>query len=195
MANQKRQPLSPKAVAERKGKYAKAAIPDLSTPQPAVDKDWAKKLYSPARTRAYMQGQLSGAEYHAITWYEMLDIANKAFSFFNEGKYKESGVLFQGLISLDPYEAYYRLGLGAVYLAEDQLEWAKTMFDQAVELNANELAAYVNRGECYLRMGQILDAALDFQKVLELDPQGKDPLTHRARVLAAAALETIEGQK
>jgi hypothetical protein len=43
-----------------------------------------------------------------------------------------------------------------------------------------------------LRDGKILEAAEDFAKAVELDPQYKDPLTQRARVLAAAALEMIE---
>ena len=41
----------------------------------------------------------------------------------------------------------------------------------------------------------MLEAAQDFSKAVELDPQGKDPLTTRARVLAAAALETLQAAR
>jgi hypothetical protein len=42
----------------------------------------------------------------------------------------------------------------------------------------------------------VLEAAQDFMRAVELDPETKDPLTMRAKVLAAAALEAIEaGQK
>ncbi len=54
------------------------------------------------------------------------------------------------------------------------------------------MAAWVNRGEVNLREGKILEAAQDFAEAVKLDPESKDPLTQRARVLAAAALETIE---
>ena len=43
----------------------------------------------------------------------------------------------------------------------------------------------------HLRQGKMLNAAYDFKKAVDLDPTGKDPLVHRARVLAAAALEAI----
>src|SRR5438477_12900252 len=51
---------------------------------------------------------------------------------------------------------------------------------------------FVNRGEVYLRESQIHEAAQDFKKAVDLDPENKDPLSHRARILAAAALETLE---
>src|SRR5439155_8218830 len=60
------------------------------------------------------------------------------------------------------------------------------------ERNPKEIASYVNRGEVYLRQGKILEAAQDFKKAVDLDPENKDPLSHRARILAAAALETLE---
>ena len=46
-----------------------------------------------------------------------------------------------------------------------------------------------------LRRGKLVEAAEDFRRVLELDPQQKDPLTARARVLAMAAFEAIKEAK
>ena len=69
---------------------------------------------------------------------------------------------------------------------------ARGYFDVAIALNPKEVAPYVNRGEVNLRDGKILEAAEDFAKAVELDPKFEDPLTQRARVLAAAALEMIE---
>ena len=48
------------------------------------------------------------------------------------------------------------------------------------------------RGEVYLRKGKLLEAAYDFKKACELDPENKDPLSTRARLLSAAALQTIQ---
>jgi tetratricopeptide (TPR) repeat protein len=79
-----------------------------------------------------------------------------------------------------------------VFLAEEELEQARAYFDIAISLDPKELAPYVNRGEVNLREGKILEAAEDFAKAVQLDPDFKDPLTQRARVLAAAALEMIE---
>jgi tetratricopeptide (TPR) repeat protein len=114
------------------------------------------------------------------------------FRLYEQGKYSEAKTIFSGLISLEPTEAYYHTALGAVFLAEEDLEMARSYFNIAISLNPKEVAPYVNRGEVNLRDGKILEAAEDFAKAVELDPKFEDPLTQRARVLAAAALEMIE---
>jgi tetratricopeptide (TPR) repeat protein len=131
-------------------------------------------------------------ELNAVTGPEMLQLALIGFRFYEEGKYEEAKTIFHGLVTLDPKESYYHSALGAVYLALDDLEQAERFCNQAIGLNSKEIASYVNRGEVFLRKGMVLEAAQDFKKAVDLDPQGKDPLTSRARVLAAAALETIE---
>ena len=114
------------------------------------------------------------------------------FSLYEQGRYEDAKVIFQGLAMLDPKEGYYRTALGAVYLAQEDIVMAEQCFNAAIALNDKEIASFVNRGEVYLRQGKILEAAYDFKKAVELDPEGKDPLTNRARILAAAALETLE---
>lgn len=157
-----------------------------------VTKDWEKILYTPERVDKWIKGELTMQELHAISGPEMLEMAIVGFSMYEQGKYDEAAVIFQGLNALDPYESYYLTALGAVYLAQEDLEYAMKCFNQAIKLNDKEIASYVNRGEVYLRQGKVLEAAEDFKRAVDLDPEGKDPLTHRARLLAAAALETIE---
>ncbi|MCC6334706.1 MAG: tetratricopeptide repeat protein [Myxococcales bacterium] len=139
-----------------------------------------------------LKGEISQRDYHAISGPEMLQMALIGFRMYEQGKYSEAKTIFQGLIALDPMEAYYYTALGAVYLAEEDLENARAMFSSSIALNPKEVAPYVNRGEVNLREGKILEAAEDFQKAVELDPKHEDPLTQRARVFAAAALEMIE---
>jgi tetratricopeptide (TPR) repeat protein len=79
-----------------------------------------------------------------------------------------------------------------VYLARENLEKAEELFNEAIRLNPKEIAAYVNRGEVFLRQGKILEAARDFKRAVDLDPENRDPLTRRARLLAAAALQALE---
>ncbi|MBE2250988.1 MAG: tetratricopeptide repeat protein [Myxococcus sp.] len=138
------------------------------------------------------KGELTLKDYHAISGPEMLQMALIGFRMYENGKYSEAETIFNGLIALDPREAYYYTALGAVYLAQDEFERAKHNFDTALAFNPKELAAYVNRGEVHLRMGNVMEAATDFKSAVDLDPSGKDPLVIRARVLAAAALELIE---
>lgn len=165
---------------------------EMKTKKPEVTPDYEKVLYTPERVEKWIKGELSLQQLTAISGPEMLQMAMIGFRMYEQGRYGEAKMIFQGLITLDPKEAYYLTALGAVFLAEDNLEEARRYLDRSIEVNPKELAAYVNRGEVSLRQGKVLEAAQDFGKAVELDPAGKDPLTMRAKVLAAAALETIE---
>lgn len=185
MSNDKREP--PKPISPD--------VPVTATGQVIsgeVTKDYEKILYTPERQKMLQKGELTLKDYHAISGPEMLQMALIGFRMYENGKYSEAETIFNGLIALDPREAYYYTALGAVYLAQDQFERAKHNFDTALVFNPKELAAYVNRGEVHLRMGNVMEAATDFKSAVDLDPSGKDPLVIRARVLAAAALELIE---
>ncbi|MDC0714726.1 tetratricopeptide repeat protein [Stigmatella sp. ncwal1] len=123
---------------------------------------------------------------------ELLERAMEGFEFYEQGDYASARSIFEELCAKDPREAYYRTALGAISLAEDELDLALENFNQALALNAKDAAALVNRGEVRLRLGDIVEAAQDFARAVDLDPENKDPLTLRARLLVAAALETIE---
>lgn len=157
-----------------------------------VTPDWDKVLYAPERVEKWLKGEITLQELNAISGPEMLEMAVIGFSMYEQGRYEEAKVIFQGLCTLDPKEGYYRTALGAVYLAQEDLDNALDMFNQAISLNDKEIASFVNRGEVYLRQGKIIEAAHDFKAAVDLDPENKDPLSHRARILAAAALETLE---
>jgi Tfp pilus assembly protein PilF len=123
---------------------------------------------------------------------ELLERAMEGFELYEQGDYEGARLIFEELTEKDPAEAYYRTALGAIFLAEDELEAALENFNLALTLDAKDSAALVNRGEVHLRLGNIVEAAQDFARAVDLDPENKDPLTMRARLLAAAALETVE---
>jgi tetratricopeptide (TPR) repeat protein len=159
---------------------------------PAVPtENWDQILYAPERVEKWLRGEITLQELSAISGPEMLEMAVIGFSMYEQGKYDQAKVVFTGLCALDPKEGYYRTALGAVYLAQDDLEMAEQALTDAIKLNDKEIASYVNRGEVYLRKGKILEAAQDFKKAVDLDPMNKDPLSARARLLAAAAVETL----
>lgn len=139
-----------------------------------------------------LNGELSLGQIAGLTGPEMIEMAMQGFRLYEAGKYKDARIVFEGLCDLDPAEAYYRTALGAIFLASEDLEQALKNFNKALTLNGKDSAALVNRGEVHLRLGNLVEAAQDFAKAVELDPENKDPLTMRARLLAVAALETIE---
>ena len=160
-----------------------------------VTPEWDKILYAPERVEKWVNGEITLQELNAISGPEMLEMAVIGFNMYEQGRYAEAKVVFQGLANLDETEGYYRTALGAVFLAEEDLDNALVCFNDAIRLNDKEIASFVNRGEVYLRQGKIIEAAHDFKRAVDLDPENKDPLSHRARVLAAAALETVEQAK
>jgi tetratricopeptide (TPR) repeat protein len=123
---------------------------------------------------------------------DLLVSAMQAFLLYEQGRYDEARVLFEDLAERDASEGYYRTALGAICLAMDGFDKALEYFNQALQLNPEDTAALINRGEVHLRLGNILEAARDFGRVVELDPENQDPLTERARVLADAALQSAE---
>jgi tetratricopeptide (TPR) repeat protein len=121
----------------------------------------------------------------------MLKVAVLGHDLYREGQYAKSRVIFEGLAALDPEEAYYKTALGALHLAENRADDALKVLNESIALDGNDISALVHRGEAYLRKDDPLNAARDFRKAIELDPQGKDPLTRRARALAVAALRSV----
>lgn len=122
---------------------------------------------------------------------ELLPVATLGHTLYTEGQYAKSRVIFEGLAALDPQEAYYKTALGALHLAENRADEALEVLDEALALDGDDLAALVHRGEAYLRKDDPIRAARDFRRAIELDPQGTDPLSRRARALAAATLKSV----
>jgi tetratricopeptide (TPR) repeat protein len=85
---------------------------------------------------------------------ELLERAMEGFELYEQGDYANARDIFEELSEKDPAEAYYRTALGAIFLAEDELEAALENFNLALTLNAKDSAALVNRGR-HLRRDDI----------------------------------------
>jgi tetratricopeptide (TPR) repeat protein len=160
-----------------------------------TDEEIKKELFTEERKAKVLNGEMTFREFFAVSGPEMLQSAMLGFHMYEAGKYADAEAIFEGLAALDPNESYYQTALGAVFLAQEEFEKALTAFDQAIKINSKDNAAFVNRGEVHLRMGKVLEAAQDFQSAVKLDGEGKDPLTMRAKVLAAAALQLIQSEE
>src|SRR5687767_377368 len=107
----------------------KPIIPNKDKPKEEVTPDWEKILYAPERIEKWLKGEITLQELNAISGPEMLEMAVIGFSMYEQGRYEEAKVVFQGLCTLDPKEGYYRTALGAVYLAQEDLENAELAFN------------------------------------------------------------------
>jgi Tfp pilus assembly protein PilF len=77
--------------------------------------------------------------------------------------------------------------LGAIFLAQDDDAKALALFDAALHMDKNDLAALVGRGEIRLRKGQPQAALSDLERAIAADPSARDPFSERARALLVLA--------
>jgi Flp pilus assembly protein TadD len=139
-----------------------------------------------ARMRSFLQGELVLAELYEITHEELFDIATQGKHLYESGQLDSARKVFEGLTALDPCESHFHTGLGAVYQKQGDLALARVEYDRALALDARDIAALCNRAELLLQQGQVEEAAADLRRITELDPQGAQDHTQRARGLSLA---------
>ncbi len=113
---------------------------------------------------------------------------------FERGSYDEARVVFEGLVGMNVQEAFPHTMLGTVYLAMGRPEEAFALFEAALQLDRNDLAALVYRGEIQLWRGKLKVALMDLNRAMELG-LSDDPFVLRARQLARLALEKAKQQQ
>lgn len=140
----------------------------------------------------FVRGAITLREVSGIDGPRMQKMAQTAYRWFQEGRFQDARMAFEGLIALEPRGAYFWSALAGIDLAEGDLAFAKDRATYAISLNDKELGAYVNRGEALMRTGRLPEAVRDFKRVAELDPKGKDPMSQRARLLAQSLFDALK---
>jgi tetratricopeptide (TPR) repeat protein len=114
------------------------------------------------------------------------------FQLYQQGKVRDAEAIFEGLIALDSrlYRGY--AGLGAMALAEQKLEEAAKLLNQAIDRNPDDPTVHANLGETYLRLGKFDTAAYEFEQCMKLDPDQRDPGANRARAIISGMKIVIE---
>ena len=124
---------------------------DKKPEKPQVTPNFADVLYTPDRVERWLKGEITLQQLTVISGPEMLQMAIIGFRMYEQGRNPDAKMIFEGLVMLDPKESYFLTALGAVHLAEEDLDAAKGYLDRSIALNPSELAAFVNRGEVFLR--------------------------------------------
>lgn len=149
--------------------------------------------YDPERVRQFIAGNITLGDLEGITKEEQYQVAELGFSSLSSGKLDQAKEIFEGLLALDPFDAYFNLALGSVaHQAEDYPE-AEHRYSRALQLNPFSPTAYANRGEIRIMTGRLADGTDDLVKALELDPQAVEPATHRARATIRVLQEKLGG--
>ena len=87
-------------------------------------------------------------------------------------------------------EARSHLERGRTLLAQGQLERAIEEFDQAIELDSDEVEVYAARGFAYVALGEFEPGIADYDTAIELEPE--DPTLYNDRGFAYAELGKYE---
>jgi tetratricopeptide (TPR) repeat protein len=148
--------------------------------------------YTAANIEKFILGEITWAQLQGITMEQAYAMAEFGYGLYKEGKYHDAQKLFEGLIICNPYDSYFQNMLGAVYQQLDMKDEALESYTHAIELDEENLHAWVNRGELLLQNGDFDKALDDLKRAIGLDPDGKDAAGLRARALAMATANAME---
>lgn len=148
------------------------------------------RAYDPQRVREFMEGHLTLGELMGISKDDQYTIAKTGYGFLNEGKHAQAKTVFEGLLALDPYDAYFNTVLGSIAQQSGALDEADRRYSRSLEINPYWSVPLAHRGEVRLSQGKVMEAISDFVDAVKNDPKAEDPATQRARAL----LGTIQSQ-
>ena len=102
----------------------------------------------------WSQGQVSLKQIVGLSDEELYAIASQGYYLFLQGKTEPARVLFEGLVAIDPRNAYYYRALGAIYWRLKEAQKALKQFTYAIRVAPAEISSYVNRAEVYVATQQ-----------------------------------------
>lgn len=131
----------------------------------------------------WAEGKITLKELKGYTDDELYAIAHTGYFFLMQGKNNEAKTLFEGLVAIDPKNAYYYRALGVIFHKLGDTDRAIKQFGYAIRVAGRSPAAYVNRAEVYISLGQHAEAADDLKKALGCMGPRDAQLARKARAL------------
>jgi tetratricopeptide (TPR) repeat protein len=125
---------------------------------------------------------------------EAADLAAFGHKLFELGKLDEARVIFEKLVGAETRDAFVHTMLGTVYLALNAQDRALALFQEALKLDPDDLAAVVYRGEIRLNRGKLKSAMEDLARAVTLAP-ATDPFVERAKRLMRMAKALAKKKK
>lgn len=131
------------------------------------------------------------AEALGVTRSEAYGMAEQAQRFLDIGQVDRARAIVEGLVALNPNDAYFQAFLGALKGQKGDDDGALEHYSNAVRLDGKNLAARLNRAELYLKRGDLQAAIDDLVAATKLDPQGTTQQGKRALSLARATATAL----
>ena len=118
--------------------------------------------------QGWMDGRLSLSRVKGWQPEEYQLMMMLGYTLHEQGRSEEAAVIFEGLLSLDPRNAYCHSALGAAYLRMDQDEKALTHLNLALQLDARDISAYINRAELFMKQKEYKTAQTDLEMAIKI---------------------------
>ncbi len=115
-----------------------------------------------------------------------VDLTRLGHEAFEAGRADEARVVFESLVALGRRDPFAHTMLGTILLGAHALDLALEQFEAALEIDPEDLAALVYRGEIRLSRRKVARAVEDLERAVKLGP-GSDPFVARARKLLTLA--------
>ncbi len=141
------------------------AAPIAAAKNAAIKADQLKSKLQPMIEK-WAKGEITLKDIKGYTDEELYAIASQGYTFFLQGKTEPAKTIFEGLVAIDPTNAYYYRGLGVIYLQLKDLDKALKQFNYAIRLAPNDMVSYINRAEIYIAMKQFRAAEEDLESAL-----------------------------
>jgi len=131
----------------------------------------------------WSEGRASLKQIVGITPEELHAIATQGYLLFLQGKTEPARVIFEGLVAIDPRNAYYYRALGAIYWRLKDGQKALKQFTYAIRVSPRDVASYVNRAEVYVSQRQFAAARQDLLQALNHANDQETALMRKARAM------------
>ena len=142
--------------------------------------------WDPVRLKQFLLGRITLADLEGMPKSAQYELAKIGYHYLKTGDLQSAKKIFVGLTMLDPYDAYFHTALGSIAQQSDEDEEAIHRYSRALEIYPRSAVALANRGEVFLKLGRMAEAATDLVKATEIDAALKYPSTKRAKLLLEA---------
>lgn len=144
------------------------------------------------RLQKFLSGIITLAELEGISKDEQYEMAKIGHQHLRQGKLESAKKVFDGLVALDPRDAYFHLALGSIAQRANELEEADKRYSTALDLNPFNTPARANRGEVRMMLGRLVEGAQDLLRAVQEDSEERHASTKRARVTLALVRTQLE---
>jgi len=116
---------------------------------------------------------------------ELRIVADLAWGLAEQGRNEEALTIFEGLAALAPSTSYFQSALGALKMRTGDVDGALSHLDAALASDPTDVAALVNRGEIYARVGDRAAAIQNLKAAIDLSASAdtSGPVATRAKAL------------